>query len=103
MIPSQNQPKDDIFRRRLALAAECLPEIRRKIWDRLPATTQAFTQSVKDCVDAAEETYTTEAFRHLVRAYPALARGGCREGIPFLDWLGQLFKNERYAKYGTKD
>ena len=59
--------KDDVFRHRLALAAECLPAIRSKVCEELPGPTEAITCSLMDCIEAAEKNDTSKAFPHLAR------------------------------------
>ena len=80
--------KDDVFSHRLALAVQCLAEVRSRLnkehvdlGDRI--TARAFSQWL-----AHETRSTTATVSHLTRALPALRQANGRmENVPLVEWL----------------
>lgn len=95
--------KDDIFRSRLAVAAQCLPEVQPALASSQAPLLDAITSEVCSLWFRHRQSMTDAAVPHLTRALPALGQLNGRIGkTPLLQWLTQqLREKDREVRAGA--
>jgi NACHT domain/HEAT repeats len=88
--------KDDYFRHRLALAAQCLPELSDSILNSNPVLADTITGSITSLVWHAKKPGTETVVDHLTDVLPSLFQAkGELGGEPLWEWLLRKLGSEK--------